>query len=77
MSFEHQLAARHLLYAPSQKLNSTYNSICYTSCEALGETKNSSMVHQVESTRRPIAPSAKAVYQYKSRYIPEIDAIQP
>ena len=30
-----QLAAKDLLYAPSHRQDSTYNSLCYTSCGAL------------------------------------------
>ena len=37
------LAARVLLYAPSHRQDSTYNSLCYTSRGVLGGTGNSSM----------------------------------
>ena len=37
------LAARDLLYPPSHRQNSTYHSLCYTSCGALVGTRNSSM----------------------------------
>ena len=37
------LTARVLLYAPSHRQDSTYHSLCYTSCGALAGTRNSSM----------------------------------
>ena len=37
------LAARYLLYAPSHRQDSTYHSLCYTSCKTLAETRNISM----------------------------------
>ena len=37
------LMARILLYAPSQRQDSTYHSFCYTSCGALAGMQNSSM----------------------------------
>ena len=39
-----QLAARDLLHESSQRQDSTYHSICYTSHGALAETRNSSIV---------------------------------
>ena len=51
------IAARVLLYAPSQKQDNTYHGLCYTSRGALAGTRNSSMCPPHEgSTRRPIAP---------------------
>ena len=43
IGYSFQLAARVLLYAPSHRQDSTYNSLCYTSCKALAGTRNSSM----------------------------------
>ena len=48
-----RLAARVLLCAPSQRLDSTYHNLCCTSCEALARTRNAQWVHKV---RLPIAP---------------------
>ena len=36
-----RLTARALLYAPSDRQDSTYHSLCYTSCGALSGTRNS------------------------------------
>ena len=38
-----QSAARVILYVPSHRQDSTYNSLCYTSCGALPGKRNSSM----------------------------------
>ena len=38
-----QLTGNVLLYAPSHRQDSTYHSLCYTSCGALAGTRNSSM----------------------------------
>ena len=43
MGYSLRLAARGLLYAPSDRQDSTYHSLCYTSRGALGGTRNSSM----------------------------------
>ena len=52
-----RLAVRVLLYAPSHRQDSTYHSLCYTSCGALAGTRNSSMGSPHEgSIQRPIAP---------------------
>ena len=52
-----QLTARVLLYAPSHRQDSTYHSLCDTSCGALAGTRNISMGPPHEgSIRRPIAP---------------------
>ena len=52
-----RLTARVLLYAPSQRQDSTYHGLCYTSRGALAGTRNSSMGSPHEgSIRRPIAP---------------------
>ena len=54
----YRLAARVLLYAPSHIQDNTYHGLCYTSCGALAETRNSSMDPPHEgSIRRPIAPT--------------------
>ena len=39
MGYSFQLTARVLLYAPSHKQDSTYHSLCYTSCGALAGTR--------------------------------------
>ena len=43
MGYSFLLAARVLLYASSHRQDSTYHSLCYTSCGALIGTRNSSM----------------------------------
>ena len=43
MNFSCQLAARDLLYAPFHRHVSTYNGLCYISCEVLAGMRNSSM----------------------------------
>ena len=57
IGYSFQLTARVLLYAPSQRQDSTYHSLCYTSHGALAVTRNSSMgpLHE-GSIRRPITP---------------------
>ena len=56
------LTARVLLYAPSHRQDSTYDSVCYTSHGALAGMRNSSMGPPHEgSIRRPIAPWANAL----------------
>ena len=53
----YRLTARVLLYAPSQRQDNTYHSLCYTSRGALAGTRNSSMGPSHEgSIRRPIEP---------------------
>ena len=42
MDYSFRLAARDLLYAPSHRQDSTYSSLCYTSCSLAG-MRNSSM----------------------------------
>ena len=60
--YSFRLTARVLLYAPSPRGDSTYHSHCYTSCGALGGTRNSSMGPPHEgSIRRPIVPWANAL----------------
>ena len=62
MGYSFRLTARVLLYAPSQRQDSTYHDLWYTSRGALAETRNSSMGPPHEgSTRRPIAPWANAL----------------
>ena len=62
IGYSFQLAAKVLLYAPSHKQDSTYQSICYTSRGTLAGTRNSSMGPPHEgSIRRPIAPRANAL----------------
>ena len=57
-----RLTTRDILYAPSHRQDSTYHDLCYTSCEALAGTRNSSMGSPHEgSIRRPIAPWANAL----------------
>ena len=49
--------SRVLLYAPSHRQDSTYDSLCYTSRGALAGTRNSSMgPHHEGSIQLPIAP---------------------
>ena len=57
IGYSFRLAARVLLYAPSNKQDSTYHGLCYTSRGALAGTRNSSIgpLHE-GSIRRPIAP---------------------
>ena len=43
MGYSFQLAARVLLYAPSQRQDITYHRLCYTSRGALARTRYSSM----------------------------------
>ena len=43
MGYSFRLTARALLYAPSLRQDSTYHSLCYTSCGALAGTRNSSI----------------------------------
>ena len=45
LGYSFRLTARVLLYAPSHRQDSTYHSLCYTSCGALAGTRNSSMAH--------------------------------
>ena len=40
MGYSFRLAAMVLLYAPSQRQDNTYHSVCYTSFEALVGTRN-------------------------------------
>ena len=62
IGYSFRLAAMVLLYAPSHRQDSTYHGLCYTSREALAETRNSSMGPPHEgSIRRPIAPWANAL----------------
>ena len=43
IGYSFRLTARLILYAPSQRQNSTYHGLCYTSRGALVGTRNSSM----------------------------------
>ena len=62
IGYSYRLTARVLLYAPSHRQDNTYNSLCYTSREALAGTRNSSMGPPHEgSIRQPIAPWANAL----------------
>ena len=57
IGYSYGLAARVLLYAPSQGQDNTYHGLCYTSSGALSGMRNSSMGPPHEgSIRRPIAP---------------------
>ena len=49
MGYSFRLAGRDLLYVPSHRQDSTYHSICHTSCGALAGNKNSSI-------QKPITP---------------------
>ena len=56
IGYSYRLTARVLLYAPSNRQDNTYHSLCYTSCGALAGTRNSSMGPTHEgSIRRPTA----------------------
>ena len=62
MGYSFRLAVRVLLYAPSQRQDSTYYGLCYTSRGALAGTRSSSMGPSHEgSIRWPIAPWANAL----------------
>ena len=62
IGYSFRLTARVLLYAPSHRQDSTYNSLCYTSRGALAGMRNSSMGSPHEgSIWRPIAPWANAL----------------
>ena len=62
IGYSFRLTARVLLYAPSHRQDSTYHSLCYTSCGALAGTRNSSVGSPHEgSIRWPIAPWANAL----------------
>ena len=62
MGYSFRLTARAFLYAPSQRQDCTYHSLCYTSRGALARTRNRSMGSPHEgSIRRHIAPSVKAL----------------
>ena len=62
MGYSFRLTARVLLYAPSDRQDYTYHSLCYTSHGALVGTRNSSMGPLIEgSIRRPTAPWANAL----------------
>ena len=57
IGYSFRLAARVLLYAPSNRQDSTYHGLCYTSRGALAGSRNISMGPPHEgSIRRPIAP---------------------
>ena len=57
-----RLATRVLLYTSSNRQDSTYHILFYTSCGALSGTRNSSMGPPHEgSIRRPITPWANAL----------------
>ena len=43
IGYSFRLTASVLSYAPSHRQDSTYHSLCYTSCGALAGTRNSSM----------------------------------
>ena len=62
IGYSYRLTARVLLYAPSQRQDSTYHGLCYTSRGALAGTRNSSMGSPHKgSIRRPIAPWANVL----------------
>ena len=57
IGYSFRLTARVLLYASSHRQDSTYHSLCYTSCGALAGMRNSSMGPPHEgSIPRPITP---------------------
>ena len=62
IGYSYRLTARVLLYAPSHRQDSTYHSLCYTSCGALAGTRNSSMGPPHEgSIRWHITPWSNAL----------------
>ena len=62
IGYAYRLAAQVLLYAPSHRQDSTYHSLCYTSCGALAGMRNGSMGPPHEgSIQRPIAPWVNAL----------------
>ena len=62
IGYSFRLVARVLLYASSNRQDSTYHGLCYTSRGALAGTRNSSMSPPHEgSIRQPIAPRANAL----------------
>ena len=62
IGYSFRLTARVLVYAPSHRQDSKYHGLCYTSCGALGGTRNSSVYPPHEgSIRRSIAPWANAL----------------
>ena len=50
------ISSKGSLYAPSNRQDSTYHDLCYTSRGALAGTKNNQWVHHEGSIRRPVAP---------------------
>ena len=56
MGYSFRIAAKVILYAPSQRQDSTYHGFCYTSRGSL-EWKIAQRVHHEESIWRTIAPS--------------------
>ena len=62
IGYSFRLTARVPLYAPSNRQDSTYHGLCYTSHRALAGTRNSSMGSPHEgSIWRPIAPWVNAL----------------
>ena len=54
IGYSYRLTARVILYAPTHRQDSTYHSLCYTSCGALAGMRNSSMgltTHRTMSER--------------------------
>ena len=49
IDYSYRLTARFLLYAPSHRQDSTYHSLCYTSCGALAGMRNSSVLKSIMS----------------------------
>ena len=62
IGYSFRLATRVVLYAPSQRKDSTYYDLCYASRGALAGSRNSSMGPPHEgSIQRPIVPRANAL----------------
>ena len=62
IGYSFRLTARVIFYAPSNRQDSTYHGLCYTSRGALAGKRNSSVGSPHEgSIRRPIAPWANAL----------------
>ena len=62
IDYSFRLTARVILYAPSNRQDSTYHGLCYTSRGALARTRNGSMGSPHEGPiRRPFAPLTYAL----------------
>ena len=71
IGYSFRLTARVLLYAPSQRQDSTYHGLCYTSRGALAGTRISSEVRELFN---PEPPSHSASLRTASSSIGEVSA---